>query len=115
MASVARSWPRSEDDLVQESLQLLTLDLEAAHGVTEVPDPLLVPEPLFAQPLVGALQLHHAHLQLLVHLKSAVVHVAEGCRLLGQVLKLTKDKETCFGFFVSFNECLIEPVFPELD
>ena len=91
MPGVARPRPRSEDDLVQESLQLLALDLEAAHGVTKVPDPLLVPEPLLAQPLVGALELHHAHLQLLVHLEPAVVHVAEGCRLLGQVLKFTKD------------------------
>ena len=79
--------PRPEDDLVQEPLQLLALDLEAAHGVAEVPDPLLVPEPLLHQPLVGLLQLHHAELQLLVHLESAVVHVAQGRSLLRQVLK----------------------------
>ena len=85
LAHVAR--PRPEDDLVQEALQLLALDLEAAHRVAEVPDPLLVPEPLLAQPLVGPLELHHAHLQLLVHPQPAVVHVTEGRRLLGQVLK----------------------------
>lgn len=84
--------PRPEDDLVQEALELLALDLEAAHGVAEVPDPLLVPEPLLAQPLVGPLELHHAHLQLLVHLQPAVVHVAEGRRLLGQVLKFAEIK-----------------------